>query len=242
MSSTDEPAVLERARAAARRGDLTAIVDLVDWPLTGAPGIAQGTAAVLADGRIPNSEQGIDALEQSVELGADIAEFLELLTIALFGSDAVTPADETVRATVLETLRIVPMPASATPRQHAYFARMREKAAALTDVYVIHHWDGDLPVAVTPDGDRLVLPLALPAWDEPGGQRLYLAAYDAQAVRSLLELNEAMYAWSERWGLARPVRNADVSDEAEADWERIRRQVIGAATERGDFVGSPAEE
>ncbi|OLB75110.1 MAG: hypothetical protein AUI14_21665 [Actinobacteria bacterium 13_2_20CM_2_71_6] len=150
---------LAAAIRAARAGDLAQLSTLVDWPLSGAPGIAGSLPLVSELDRATGVASGLAELDSAEGNLGLVAELLEPIADRLAVAREIVPAGPEVRAQVLSALQIPEIPAGLTEHQQARLAQLRERAAALRDVYVVRGDHGDQPLAMASDNGRLVLVL-----------------------------------------------------------------------------------
>ncbi|MEN3307398.1 MAG: hypothetical protein V7603_3600 [Micromonosporaceae bacterium] len=148
---------IDRAIGMARSGDLQALRDLIDWPLTGAPGMASALNHLAEAERAGALSSGLANMDAAPDRPEIVQRVLGPVLDWLPGAREIRPADPEDRAGVLRMLRIPDAPGGLTDDQVARLARLRERAAALTDVYMVAGPAGELPIAWAPDSRRLVL-------------------------------------------------------------------------------------
>jgi hypothetical protein len=152
-----DPDPISAAIRAARDGDLAGLAGSVDWELSAAADLARSLPLVFEDDRARVLASGlaeVDAAAGDPDLARDV---LEPVRERLAAARAVHPADPALRAATLDRLRVPDAPPGLSAEQAARFDRMRERAAALTDVYVVDTDLGPLPLVVAADSGRLVL-------------------------------------------------------------------------------------
>lgn len=153
--------LVDRVIAAARAGDEQTVRRLVDWALLGAPNLAHAMAGFTAAGRreaAPGLAMLFDAVQDEPRDPTAVAGPLRQLVTALRDAEEVRSPDEAERQAWLRELRVPDVPGEGlTAEQVAQLAWLRERAAAISEVYLVVVRDGRvLPLAVTPERDRLV--------------------------------------------------------------------------------------
>ncbi|MBX6750729.1 MAG: hypothetical protein IRY85_13835 [Micromonosporaceae bacterium] len=150
---------LAAAIAAARAGDLDTLRGLIDWPLTGIGGIAQSLTGVLERDRAQVLATGLAELDSAADRAEIVAGVLRDVAPRLARAHQIERADPATIEPVLARLRVPPLPPGLTEAQSARLAGLGAQAAAIREVFLVITETESLPVAMTPDGTRLVLVL-----------------------------------------------------------------------------------
>jgi hypothetical protein len=149
--------VVDRAVDAARAGDLDALRRLIDWQLTGAPRVARGLAELDPDERGPVAAEALAVLAVAGQSPDTVARPLGQLAELLRSGRRVELPAEPERAEWLELLQVPYVPAAGlTAAQLADLALLRERAAALGNIYLVVG-EAVTPLAWSPESDRLVV-------------------------------------------------------------------------------------
>jgi hypothetical protein len=154
---SDSTDVLTTAIAAARLQDLDRLRGFVDWPLTGAATIGQALRGVLERDRAAVVASGLAELDAAATDPEIVVEFLQDVAPQLANAREIRRAEGEAKESILAALRIPEIPAGLTDEQHERLSELRERAAALRDVYLVISDQGELPVVRAADTDLLVL-------------------------------------------------------------------------------------
>ena len=154
---SDSTDVLTTAIAAARLQDLDRLRGFVDWPLTGAATIGQALRGVLERDRAAVVASGLAELDAAAAHPEIVAEFLQDVAARLARAREIRWAEGEARESILAGVRIPEIPAGLTDEQHERLSELRQRAAALRDVYLVISDQGQLPVLRAADTNLLVL-------------------------------------------------------------------------------------
>jgi hypothetical protein len=153
-----EPAdPVSAAIRAARDGDEARLTASIDWALTAAADMVRRLPSIFEEDRARVLASGLAELDAAAGDPYLARDVLDPVRERLAVARAVQPADAGTRAEALARLRVPETLPGLTAEQAARFDRLRERAAALTDVYVVDTDLGPLPLVVAADTGRLVL-------------------------------------------------------------------------------------
>jgi hypothetical protein len=156
-ANSAEVAPLTAAIAAARAGDLATLHGLIDWPLTGVGGIARSLSGVLERDRASVLAAGLAELDSASSNISVVVDVLRDVAPRLARAQRIERADPATAASILAQLRVPPLPAGPTATQLARLTELGTQAAAIGEVFLVVTDAESVPVALTPDGTRLVL-------------------------------------------------------------------------------------
>jgi hypothetical protein len=154
--TADAPDVLVHlVKAAKFRGPL-GVARLIDWPLSGAAGIA---AAVLASDRAERwsgPARGLAELAAATDRPDLALPVVAELEDGLAGATGIVRAEPEEQRAALDALRVPPLPADAPAELAATFDRLRSRADRLTVVWAVVGPGSRQTYAVAPDSGLAV--------------------------------------------------------------------------------------
>jgi hypothetical protein len=154
---TDSTGLIDAAVAASRAGDLRELHRLIDWRLGGAATMGRAVPGVHVQDRAEIVASGLAELDEAAERLDVVAGILHGLASALAGAREVRAADPATAESVLATLRLPEAtPTGLTDDQVGRLGELRDRAAALRQVYLVGHAGGVVAFAVAADTGRLV--------------------------------------------------------------------------------------
>jgi len=153
----DEPDVIGRALEAAHDKDPDRLRKLIDWPLSGAAGVAADLLALPEVERAAVGEDRIWALYAQVHRTLAVNRPILWLLPVLAATTSVSRAVEPVRDEALAEIRPPADVPGVTAWARERLAALGGRLERLSDVFLLTGGPATLTVAVAPDSDRLVL-------------------------------------------------------------------------------------
>ena len=136
---------------------MIALRALIDWPLTGAPRTVPPLLGLDERERVEWLAEVLTRLDDSASRPDDVERLLMQACELLLDAREIRVADPAYQEWALGLLRVPVEPPGLTGDLVARLAGLRERAAALSEVYVVAGSGRKMPVVWAADTGRLVL-------------------------------------------------------------------------------------
>ena len=149
--------LLNRLLGAGRAGDLGRVRELVDWPLTGAPGVIRMLRRLSEPDRAEPARVWTHGLSTAGDSVEGVERVLRDLMPMLSGASGFRPADPAERRDLLAHFAVDQPPAGVGDEERAALADLARRADGLDELYLVLTSDALLPLAYASDTGRLVV-------------------------------------------------------------------------------------